>query len=72
MVEIRHNNIIKVEQVRSNAKITRGVPKGSVLGPIVFILFTNDFASYIQEYSNCFLQMTQCYCLVDQPLNNYK
>ena len=53
----------------SKAKVTSGIPQGSVLGPILFLIFINDLPSVIQALKKLFADDAKVYqivtCLAD-------
>ena len=48
----------------SKAKVTSGIPQGSVLGPILFLIFINDLPSVIQALKKLFADDTKVYQIV--------
>ena len=47
-------------------KVTSGVPQGSVLGPILFIIYVNDIPDSLQHFCKIFADDTKVYAAVDK------
>jgi len=63
----RHQRVVLEGQCSNWSHVETGVPQGSVLGPLLFLIYINDICKYIQ--SNCFLNAddTSLFEIVDDP-----
>jgi hypothetical protein len=57
------------EEVSSNVTIQSGVPQGSVLGPILYVLFTADLPTNIHTTTGTFADDTVILACHDDPSN---
>uniref|UniRef100_A0A1B6LVT8 Reverse transcriptase domain-containing protein n=1 Tax=Graphocephala atropunctata TaxID=36148 RepID=A0A1B6LVT8_9HEMI len=69
MVELKHTDKGVTRSLRSKLlPVTRGVPQGSVLGPILFILYTNDLPEYLDNYSKTLMYADDTVLLLSDKL----
>ena len=55
------NVSILVVTIHLGEKILSGIPQGSVLGPIVFVIFINDLPDVVNSYIHLFADDTKMY-----------
>ncbi|XP_053378589.1 uncharacterized protein LOC128548180 [Mercenaria mercenaria] len=63
----RRQRVILPGTQSSWAHIKAGVPQGSILGPLLFLIFINDIVHEIRSCINLFADDTSLYVIVEQP-----
>ena len=60
----RVQKVIVCGECSNTAKVTSGIPQGSVLGPILFLVFINDLPNVIQASIKLFADDAKIYHIV--------
>jgi len=68
----RKQHVVINGQYSSCSQIMAGVPQGSVLGPLLFLIYINDITNVIQSEVRLFADDTILYVYVDNPVESAK
>ena len=57
-------------QISSSIEVTSGVPQGSVLGPLLFLMYVNEIPSILQSTTKVFADDTKVFRVIESKLDN--
>ena len=65
----RKQRVVLPGSASSWAFIKAGVPQGSILGPLLFLIYINDIVDDIHSCIRLFADDTSLYIIVDNPIS---
>ena len=70
---MNHSQVVQVDGAQSDpVRVTSGVPQGSVLGPLMFLIFINDIHCDISSQLRLFAEDTLIYHVIDSDQDYHK
>ena len=64
----RVQRVVLEKQTSSWLKVEAGVPQGSILGPLLFLIYTNDIVSNLKTYIHMFVDDISLLALSNDPV----
>ncbi len=64
----RKQRVVYSNSASNWSSINAGVPQGSILGPLLFLIYINDIVQEINSNIRLFADDTSLYIIVDDPL----
>ena len=68
----RKHRVVLPDVNSSRTLVKAGVPQGSILGPLLFLLYINDIVVDINSSIRPFADNTSLYIIVDDPIQAAK
>jgi len=59
-------NFLHLRKMRVRVEVLSGVPQGSVLGPLLLLLFVNDLPDWISSNIQIFEDNTKIWCIIKE------
>ena len=66
----RKQRVVYANTSSSWCNVSAGVPQGSILGPLLFLLYINDIVSHINSNIKLFADDTSMYIIVNDPTDS--
>lgn len=63
----RKQRVVVNGSASSLSDVTSGIPQGSVLGPVLFLIYINDLPEVVQSIIKLFADDTKMYSVVNKP-----
>ena len=68
-LENRTQSVVISGHVTNTTSLKSGVPQGSILGPLLFLIYINDIVNNIGSTIKLFADDTSLYIVVDTPVS---
>ena len=68
---LNHQHCVKIQNKYSDLlPVLSGIPQGSILGPLLFLVYVNDIPQYTTSTTLLFADDTKCFRFINDPTDS--